>query len=109
LRLLAPTGLLRRFINRQRLIHTFVTNLRGPAEPLTFGGAPVRAMIAILNTTGNVTITFGAPSYAGMLRLTVGLIPAGCPTCRADGGPAPGPRRIPVIHEARYDGMGSSA
>ncbi|HEV8279820.1 MAG TPA: hypothetical protein VGQ26_29595 [Streptosporangiaceae bacterium] len=28
-RLLAATGLLRRFFNRQRLIHTFVTNLRG--------------------------------------------------------------------------------
>jgi WS/DGAT/MGAT family acyltransferase len=79
LRLLAPTGLLRRFINRQRLIHTFVTNLRGPAEPLTFGGAPVRAMIAIPNTTGNVTITFGALSYAGMLRLTVGSDPSRVP------------------------------
>jgi diacylglycerol O-acyltransferase / wax synthase len=79
LRLLAPTGLLRRFINRQRLIHTFVTNLRGPAEPLTFGGAPVRAVIAIPNTTGNVTITFGALSYAGMLRLTVGSDPGRVP------------------------------
>jgi diacylglycerol O-acyltransferase / wax synthase len=70
-RLLASTGLLRRFINRQRLIHTFVTNLRGPAEPLTFAGAPVRAVIPIPNTTGNVTVTFGALSYAGTLRITV--------------------------------------
>jgi hypothetical protein len=70
-RLLAPTGLLRWFVNRQRLIHTFATNLRGPAEPLTFAGAPVRAVIPIPNTTGNVTVTFGALSYAGTLRITV--------------------------------------
>jgi hypothetical protein len=70
-RLLAPTGLLRWFINRQRLIHTFATNLRGPAEPLTFAGAPVRAVIPIPNTTGNVTVTFAALSYAGTLRITV--------------------------------------
>ena len=31
-RLLARTGLLRAFVNRQRLVHTFATNLRGPAE-----------------------------------------------------------------------------
>lgn len=69
-RLLAPTGLLRWYINRQQLIHTFATNLRGPAEPLTFAGAPVRAVIPIPNTTGNVTVTFGALSYAGTLRIT---------------------------------------
>ena len=63
--------MLRWFINHQRLIHTFVTNLRGPAEPLTLAGAPVRALIAIPNTTGNVTVTFGALSYAGTLRITV--------------------------------------
>ena len=34
-RLLAATGLLRWFVNRQRLVHTFATNLRGPAQPLT--------------------------------------------------------------------------
>jgi diacylglycerol O-acyltransferase / wax synthase len=70
-RLLAATGLLRWFVNRQRLIHTFVTNLRGPAEPLTFAGAPVRAVIPIPNTTGNVTVTFGVLSYAGTLRIAV--------------------------------------
>ena len=70
-RLLAPTGLLRWFINRQQLIHTFATNLRGPAEPLTFAGAPVRAVIPIPNTTGNVTVAFGALSYTGTLQITV--------------------------------------
>ena len=60
-----------RFINRQQLIHTFATNLLGPADPFAFAGAPVRAVIPIPNTTGNVTVTFGALSYAGTLRITV--------------------------------------
>jgi diacylglycerol O-acyltransferase / wax synthase len=70
-RLLALTGLLRWFFNRQRLVHTFATSLRGPAEPLTFAGAPVRAVFPIPNTTGNVPVTFGALSYAGTLWLAV--------------------------------------
>jgi len=70
-RLLARTGLLRAFVNRQRMVHTFATNLRGPAGPLTFGGAPVRAVIPVPSTTGNVTVTFGVLSYAGLLRITV--------------------------------------
>ena len=70
-RLLARTGLLRAFVNRQRLVHTFATNLRGPGEPLIFGGAPVRAVIPVPSTTGNVTVTFAALSYAGVLRITV--------------------------------------
>ena len=78
-RLLAPTGLLRWFFNRQRLVHTFVTNLRGPAEPLMFAGAPVRSVIPIPATTGNVTVTFGALSYAGMLRITVVSDPSRMP------------------------------
>jgi hypothetical protein len=69
--LLARVGLLGWFVNRQRLVHTVVTNLRGPLEPLAFGGAPLREVIAIPSTTGNVTVTFGALSYAGTLRITV--------------------------------------
>ena len=75
-RLLAHTPLLRWFFNRQRLVHTFVTNMRGPAQPVTFAGAPVRAVIPIPNTTGNVAVTFGALSYAGTLWLTVLSDPA---------------------------------
>ena len=73
---LAPTGLLRWFLNHQRLVHTFATNLRGPVQPLTFAGARVRAVIPIPNTTGNVPVTFGALSYAGTLWLTVLSDPA---------------------------------
>ena len=52
-RLLAPTGLLRWFFNRQRLVHTFVTNLRGPAEPLTFTDAATRRALIITVRTGS--------------------------------------------------------
>jgi len=41
--LLARTGLLRWFASHQRVVQTLVTNLHGPEDPLTFGGAPVRA------------------------------------------------------------------
>jgi hypothetical protein len=68
---MAATGLLRWFINRQRLVHTVATNLRGPAQPVTFAGARVREVIAIPATTGNVTVTFAALSYAGTLLITV--------------------------------------
>jgi hypothetical protein len=44
-RLLASTGLLRWFVNRQRLVHSFAANLRGPAQPLTLAGPPLRAVI----------------------------------------------------------------
>ncbi len=52
-------------------MHTFVTNLRGPAEPLTLAGAPVRAVIPVPSTTDNVTVTFGVLSQAGTLRITI--------------------------------------
>ncbi len=69
--LLARTGLLRWFAGHQRVVQTFVTNLRGPEDPLTFSGAAVRAIIPIPSTTGNVTVTFAASSYAGTLYITV--------------------------------------
>lgn len=78
-RLLASTGLLNRFFGRQRLVHTFVTNLHGPAQPLTFAGAPVRAVIPFPNMTGNVTVTFGVLSYAGTLGITVVSDPSRVP------------------------------
>ena len=81
--LLARTGLLRWLASHQRMIQTFVTNLRGPEDPLTIGGAPVRELIPIPSTTGNVTVTFGAASYAGTLRITVLSDPARTPDAPA--------------------------
>jgi hypothetical protein len=78
-RLLASTGLLHSFVDHQRLVHTFVTNLHGPAQLLTFARAPVRAVIPVPNMTGNVTVTFGVLSYAGTLRITVVSDPSRVP------------------------------
>ena len=81
--LLARTGLLRWFVSHQRVVQTFVTNLRGPEDPLMFGGAAVRAIIPIPSTTGNVTVSFAASSYAGTLRLTILSDPARMPDAPA--------------------------
>jgi diacylglycerol O-acyltransferase len=81
--LMARTGLLPWFANHQRLVQTFATDLRGPERPLTFGGATVRAIIPIPSTTGNVTVTFAALSYAGTLRITVLSDPARVPDAAA--------------------------
>ena len=78
-RALAAAGVLRWYINRQRIVHTFVTNLRGPAQPLSFGGAAVRSVIPVSQTTGNVPVAFAVLSYAGVLRITVVSDPAALP------------------------------
>jgi diacylglycerol O-acyltransferase len=81
--LLARIGLLRWFARHQRVVQTFVTNLHGPEYPLTFGGAAVRAIIPIPSTTGNVTVTFAATSYAGTLRITILSDPSRMPDAAA--------------------------
>ena len=81
--LLARARMLRWFLDRQHIIHTLVTNLRGPGERLTIAGAPVRALIVIPAIAGNVTVTFGVLSYAGTLRITVLSDPAGMPDAPA--------------------------
>jgi hypothetical protein len=77
--LLARTGLLHWFVTHQHAVQTFVTNLRGPEKPLTIDGAAVRAIIPVPSTTGNVTVTFAAVSYAGTLRITILSDPARMP------------------------------
>ncbi len=78
-RLLARIGIFGWFIGRQRLINTFVTNLRGPQRRLRFMGAEVRRVIAVPMVTGNVSVAFAALSYAGALHLTVIADPDCCP------------------------------
>ena len=81
--LLARTGLLRWFARHQRVVQTFVTNLHGPEDPLTFSSAAVRAIIPIPSTTGNVTVTFAVASYAGTLRITILSDPSRMPDAPA--------------------------
>lgn len=70
-RLLARVGLFQAFIDRQRLVHTFVTNLRGPRDPLHVAGHRVRSVLPVAITPGNVGVTFDVLSYAGTLGITV--------------------------------------
>ena len=78
-RLLAAAGLFRWFIDRQRLIHTFVSNVRGPASRLSFLGCPVTSIIPLSAASGNVTVSFAVLSYAGSLTITLIADPDTCP------------------------------
>lgn len=75
LRVLARLRLLRRLMDRQRMVHTFVTNLRGPDRQVAVGGAVVSGMIPLSLATGNVTVAFAALSYAGTMTVTVVVDP----------------------------------
>jgi diacylglycerol O-acyltransferase / wax synthase len=78
-RFLARLGAVRWLVDRQRMVTTFVTNMRGPAEPMRFLGAPVVDVIVVNGTTGNVSVAFGVLSYAGTLTVTVVADPDVCP------------------------------
>lgn len=70
-RVLAATGLFRWFVDRQHLVNSFLTNLRGPDEGCVLGGARVVEIVPITITAGNVGVAFAALSYAGRLTVTV--------------------------------------
>lgn len=78
-RLLARVGLFRWFISRQRLINTFVTNLRGPESSLAILDHPITDIVAVPVITGNVTIAFAVLSYAGTVTVTIIADPVRCP------------------------------
>ena len=78
-RALAWLGLFRWFVDRQRLVTTFVTNLRGPEARLSFLGTTIADVIAVTSVTGNVTVAFAVLSYAGTLAVTVIADPETCP------------------------------
>jgi len=78
-RLLARMGIYQRFINHQRLIHTFVSNIRGPRTPLTLLGCAVTDIVPLSAATGNVTVSFTALSYAQTLVTTISADPQTCP------------------------------
>ncbi len=77
-RLLAAAGLYRWFIDRQRVIHTFVSNLRGPDSRLSFLHCPITNIIPLSAATGNVTVSFAVLSYAGSLTITLIADPDTC-------------------------------
>jgi Protein of unknown function (DUF1298). len=70
-RVLAMTGTVNWFTNHQRMVTTFVTNLRGPESRVAFVGATVAEIIPVNGTSGNVRVAFGVFSYADILTVTV--------------------------------------
>lgn len=67
---LARAGLFQWFIDRQRLVHTFVTNMHGPDQLLSVAGHEITALAAVAVTPGNVAVSFDVLSYAGWLGIT---------------------------------------
>ena len=78
-RILAWLGVLQWFVDRQSLVTTLVTNLRGPAVRLSFLTAPITDVVPVSPITGNVTVGFAVLSYAGKLVVTAIADPQHCP------------------------------
>jgi diacylglycerol O-acyltransferase len=78
-RVLAGLGVFGWLVDRQRLVTTMVTNLRGPGVRLSFLAAPITDVIPVTPITGNVTVAFAVMSYAGTLIVTVIADPQHCP------------------------------
>lgn len=70
-RALAALRLYRWFVDRQRLVNAFLTNLPGPTARLALGGRPITRLVPVTITAGNVAVAFAALSYAGRLAVTV--------------------------------------
>ncbi|SFQ95988.1 acyltransferase, WS/DGAT/MGAT [Lentzea waywayandensis] len=81
-RALAQFGAYEWFVNRQRLVNTFVSDLHGPEQRLSFLGAPVVDVIPVSGISGNVSVAFTALSYAGTLNITAIADPNRCPDLR---------------------------
>jgi hypothetical protein len=68
---LARVGGYRWYMNHQHRLQALVSHVRGPAEPLTFGGAGIAAAVpAAVGESGNITVSFQALSYAGRLTIS---------------------------------------
>jgi diacylglycerol O-acyltransferase len=70
-RLLAELGLFQPFINHQRLVNTFVTNIRGPEKVVDIAGLRVLEVIPIAVVPGNVGVAFDILSYGDQLVVSM--------------------------------------
>lgn len=75
-RSLGHLGLAQSFVDHQRFVHTFETNMRGPHTPLTFAGRTIASLMSVAVNPGNVGVSFDVLSYAGRLVVTVVADPA---------------------------------
>jgi WS/DGAT/MGAT family acyltransferase len=77
---LSALHLVRLYTNHQRLVNTFVTNVRGPSTGATLLGQDVRHVVPLVVNQGNVAISFAAITYADLLTVVVMTDPdAGLP------------------------------
>ncbi|MFI7742323.1 wax ester/triacylglycerol synthase domain-containing protein [Kocuria rhizosphaericola] len=60
-----------RVMDRQRVVNLMLSNVRGPAAPLIFAGAPVRELFQLGAVQGNLALAVGVVSYAGTLGIDV--------------------------------------
>ncbi|AHK31252.1 hypothetical protein OPAG_07267 [Rhodococcus opacus PD630] len=81
-RILAALRLFRWFVDRQRLVNSFLTNLPGPPGQFVIAGAPITGITPITVTAGNVGVAFAALSYAGTLTVTIIVDPDVVPEVR---------------------------
>ena len=78
-RTLAAVGVGNYFVNHQRLVHTFETNLRGPSTALVISGTTLKRIVPIAINPGNVGVSFDVLSYAGRLTISVVACPRTVP------------------------------
>jgi diacylglycerol O-acyltransferase len=70
-RLLAALGLFQPFINHQRFVNTFVTNVRGPEKVIDIAGLRVLEVIPVAVVPGNVGVAFDILSYADQVVVSM--------------------------------------
>jgi len=77
---LARLGGYRWYMNHQHRLHTLVSHVRGPGEPVTFGGSRIAEAVPVaVGEGGNMPVYFEAMSYAGTLTITVIVDPENLP------------------------------
>jgi WS/DGAT/MGAT family acyltransferase len=73
---LCRLGAYRWYMNHQRRFHTLVSHVRGPDQPLSFGGLRVETAIPIgVAEAGNSTVYFEVLTYRGLLTITAIIDP----------------------------------
>jgi WS/DGAT/MGAT family acyltransferase len=75
-RLLAGLGLFQVFIDHQRFVNTFVTNVRGPEKAVDIAGLRVLEVIPVAVVPGNVGVAFDVLSYGDRLVVSMVADPA---------------------------------
>jgi len=75
-RRVAALGVYHWYMNHQRRFHTLVSHLRGPDEPLAFGGSTIRSAVPVgVAEGGNATAYFEVLSYAGEVTIAAVVDP----------------------------------